>query len=338
MWLAADDCGGSMNKQTGNMAIPSTADIPMTRRLRDPQRFMLPVFIVAMAVVVGAVEPRFVSKANLLNLIQQLAPFLILTVGQAFAIIGGGLDLSVAAVLAGSGAVGVIAMQHLGIPLGVAAMILTGLCAGAFNGFIITRFRVSPFITTLGTMSVFRGLTLVITGGTPLYDIPSRFLDVFGDGTILTLPVSGVIAICCVLLGAFVLSRTVFGRYVYAVGANTSAAYNSGVPIARTNLMIYSFSGLMAGIAALVLTSWVSAAQPLAGQGLELQSIAAVVIGGGTLTGGSGTMSGIFFGVVLLGMLSNALNMLGVSSFFQTATIGVIIIIAVVLDQLRSRA
>ena len=308
----------------------------MLGRMRLRQ-FMLPLFIVALATVIGTIEPRFWSTANLVNLSRQLAPLLILAVGQGFAIIGGGLDLSVAAILAASGAVGVISMQRVGVPLGVMAMICTGVCIGSLNGLLITRFKLSPFITTLGAMSVFRGLTLVITGGLPLYDIPSSFLDIFGDGTILGIPASGVMALGCILLAGFILRRTVFGRYVYAIGANSTAAFNSGVSIGRVTLMIYAFSGLMAGIAAVVLTSWVSAAQPLAGAGLELQSIAAVVIGGAALTGGSGSMLGIVFGAVILGMLSNGLNMIGVSSFYQTTSIGVIIIAAVILDQLRTQ-
>jgi ribose transport system permease protein len=296
----------------------------------------LPLLIGVLAIGIGLVEPRFWSVANLSNLLRQLAPLIVLSVGQAFAVIGGGLDLSVAATLAASGAVGVIAMSHAGVGLGVAAMLGTGLVIGLINGILITAFDVSPFIITLGTMSVLRGLTLVITGGLPLYDIPARFLDIFGDGSVLGIPVSGLIAGICVLLGAFLLRRTLFGRYVYAIGANTTAAFNSGVKVRKVTLMIYGVSGLMAGIAAVILTSWVSAAQPLAGSGLDLLSVAVVVVGGAALTGGTGSMSGTLYGAIILGMLSNGLNMLGVSSFYQTTSVGIIIIIAVILDRLRT--
>jgi ribose transport system permease protein len=178
---------------------------------------------------------------------------------------------------------------------------------------------------------------LVATAGLPVYDIPSRFLDIFGDGRILSIPVGGIIAVLCTLGCGFLLRNTVFGRYVYAVGANPVAAYNSGVSVERVTLGIYVITGLMSGVGAVVLTSWVAAAQPLAGSGLELQSLAAVVIGGAALTGGVGTMTGVVYGVVILGILSNGLNMVGVSSFYQTMTIGIIIVMAVILDRLRGK-
>jgi len=299
---------------------------------------MLPFFIVVLAVVVGLIEPKFWSAANVTNLLRQLAPLLILTVGQAFAIIGGGLDLSIAATLAAAGVVGVLVMEQFGMVAGIVAMLATGLAIGLVNGMLITRFRVSPFITTLGTMSVIKGLTLVASGGLPLYSMPDTFLDIFGDGQILGVPAGAIIAFGCILLATFILRRTVLGRYIYAIGASPTAAYSAGVPTAAVTLAIYVFSGLMAGVAGVVMTSWVSAAQPLAGSGLELQAIAAAVIGGTALTGGVGRIAGIVCGAVILGMLSNGLNMIGVSSFYQTSCIGVIIIIAVVLDRYRSHS
>jgi len=195
---------------------------------------------------------------------------------------------------------------------------------------------VSPFITTLGTMSVIKGMTLVVSNGLPLYNVPDDFLDVFGDGQIYGIPAGGIIAAACVVIAWFMLTRTVAGRYIYAIGASPAAAFSSGVPTTRITLLIYAFSGTMAGVAAVVMTSWVSAAQPLAGTGLDLQSIAAAVIGGAALTGGVGKITGIVCGAIILGMLSNGLNMVGVSSFYQTASIGIIILAAVILDRLRA--
>jgi len=300
-----------------------------------PRGLMLPLFIVLLALVVGLIEPRFWSAANVANLLRQLAPLLILTVGQALAIIGGGLDLSIAATLAAAGVVGVLAMEKYGMVAGMLAMLGTGIAIGAINGLLITKFRVSPFITTLGTMSVIKGLTLVASGGLPLYQVPELFLDIFGDGQVFGIPAGALIAFGCIAVGSFILRKTVLGRYIYAVGASPNAAYSAGVPTSAVTMLIYVFSGLMGGVAAIVMTSWVSAAQPLAGAGLELQAIAAAVIGGAALTGGVGKMSGIVCGAIILGMLSNGLNMVGVSSFYQTSCIGVIIIIAVVLDRYR---
>ena len=301
------------------------------------KKFNLPFFIILLAVVTGLFEPKFWSIDNLRNLLLQISPLLIITAGQSFAVIGGGLDLSVSAILAAAGVGGLAAMNHAGIAVGVVAMAAIGAGIGFVNGLIITRFRLSPFVVTLGMLSVCRGATLVATAGLPVYDIPSRFLDIFGDGRVLGVPVGGIIAILGTLACGFVLHRTLLGRYVYAVGANPVAAYNSGVHVERVTLAIYVITGLMSGIGAIVLTSWVAAAQPLAGSGLELQSLAAVVIGGAALTGGVGKMSGVVYGVVILGMLSNGLNMIGVSSFYQTMTIGIIIVLAVILDRLRGR-
>lgn len=301
------------------------------------KRYNLPAFIVLLAVITGVLEPKFWSLVNLNNLLLQIAPLLAITAGQSFAVIGGGLDLSVSAILAAAGVGGVMVMNVAGIPAGMVAMVLIGAGIGLINGLVITRFRISPFVVTLGMLSICRGATLVVTGGLPVYDIPSRFLDIFGDGRFLGIPVGGLIAVACVLACGFLLHNTVFGRYVYAVGANPVAAYNSGIEVERVTLGIYVITGLTAGIAAIVLTSWVAAAQPLAGAGLELQSLAAVVIGGAALTGGVGSMLGVVYGVVILGMLSNGLNMVGVSSFYQTMTIGIIIVVAVILDRLRER-
>jgi ribose/xylose/arabinose/galactoside ABC-type transport system permease subunit len=320
--------------QKSSEQLPLVSQLPR-RRVPDLRSLTLPLFIVVVAGVINAIEPRFSSGANMSNLLRQIAPLLVLAVGQTFVIIGGGLDLSNAATLAAAGVIGVMVMGKVGIAAGVGAMAGAGILIGTINGLLITRFKVSPFITTLGTMSVIKGLTLVLSGGLPLYGVPDRFLDIFGDGRLLGLPVGSIMSIACVLFAGLVLRKTVLGRYVYALGASASASYNAGVPISLVTVVIYGLSGLMSGIAAIVMTGWVSAAQPLAGAGLDLQSIAAAVIGGVALTGGIGRISGVVFGVVILGMLSNGLNMVGVSSFYQTVSVGVIILIAVILDKIR---
>ena len=295
----------------------------------------LPLFIVAIAIVTGLIEPRFWATDNLLNLSRQVAPLMILVAGQIFAVVAGGLDLSMSAVLALAGVVGVMVMADLGMAAGLATMVLTGLAVGLVNGLIIVRFKVSALIVTLGMLSVARGLALLLTGGVPNYNVPPAMVDMIGYGAILGIPVPALAAIGAMLLGAFLLRYTIFGRHVYAIGSSPTAAYNSGLNVGRTTLLVYVVCGGMAGLGGVVLTSWVSAAQPLAAQGLELQSLAAVVVGGVALTGGSGTMLQAFYGALILGMLSNVLNMAGVSSFLQTLLIGVVIVVAVILDQLR---
>jgi len=295
----------------------------------------LPALILIIAVATGLAEPRFWSPANLQNLARQLAPLLILVTGQLFAVVSRGLDLSIAANMALAGVVGVLALPQAGLGLALVAMVLTGLGVGLANGLIVVSFSVSPLIVTLGMLSVARGISLLLTSGLPLYNVPDALVDLVGFGTIAGVPVSSLIAFAIMALAAAVLRITVFGRYVYAVGSNPAAARNSGVNVRRVTLLVYVVSGAMAGLAAIVMTAWVSAAQPLAGEGLELQSLAAVVIGGVALAGGSGTMLQAFYGALILGLLSNALNMAGVSSFLQTLAIGVVILIAVVVDRLR---
>ncbi|MBW4472786.1 MAG: ABC transporter permease [Stenomitos rutilans HA7619-LM2] len=308
----------------------------LTQRFRFKlNEFALPLFILVLAIATGLIEPRFWSSDNLVNLSRQLATLMVISVGQALAVISGGLDLSLAAVLALSGVYGVIVMNKAGLAIGVLMMLLTGAGFGFINGCIITVFGVSPFIVTLGMLSVARGLALIATGGLPLYDVPSALSDIFGFSNVFGIPTPALIAIATLLLGHVLLRHTVFGRYVYAIGSNTRAAFNSGINVRVQTLLIYTFTGTTAGVAAVVLTAWVSAAQPLAATGLELQSLAAVVVGGVALTGGMGSMLNAFYGVLILGMLSNSLNMVGVSSFMQTLVIGLVIVIAVVLDKVR---
>lgn len=298
---------------------------------------MLPLFILTLAGVTGLIEPRFWSSENLVNLSRQLATLMVLSVGQSLAVISGGLDLSLAAILALSGVYGVIVMNKAGLAIGILTMLLTGAGFGLINGIIITLFEVSPFIVTLGMLSIARGLALIATGGLPIYDVPSALSDIFGFSNVFGIPTPALIALSTLLLGQLLLRQTVFGRHVYAIGSSAKAAFNSGINIRIQTLLIYVLTGTTAGIAAIVLTAWVSAAQPLAANGLELQSLAAVIVGGVALTGGRGSMLNAFYGALILGMLSNSLNMVGVSSFMQTLVVGVVIVVAVVLDRVRRK-
>lgn len=296
---------------------------------------VLPGVVLAIAVITGIFEPRFWSTQNLLNVARQLAPLLIVSVGQSIAVISGGLDLSIAATLALAGVYGVIVMNAFGLIAGILTMIFTGIGVGLINGLIITGFQVSPFIVTLGMLSIARGLALIASAGLPIYKMPDQFLDIFGDGRLLGIPVGIVVAIATVIVGHILLGYTIFGRYVYAIGSSTAAAFHSGVNVRATTLLVYALSGATAGIGALVFTSWVTAAQPLAAEGLELKSVAAVVVGGIALTGGSGSMLNMVYGALILGMLSNSLNLIGLSSFVQILVVGLVIVTAVILDRLR---
>jgi ribose/xylose/arabinose/galactoside ABC-type transport system permease subunit len=303
-------------------------------RQRRPDT-VLPLLIALIALIAGFIEPRFWTVGNLLNLARQMVPLLIVSVGQSFAIISGGLDLSLAAITSVCGVAGALAMNRLGIACGIGSMLLIGTGIGTASGSIIAYFRTSPLVVTLGVLSVAQACALILSNGTPIYDIPAAYSEIVGFGSVLGLPCSVWIGLAVLLGGGFLLRYTVFGRYVYAIGSNTSAAIKSGIDVPRYIALVYGLSGLCAAITAVVLTAWVGSAQPVAAAEITLQSVAAVVLGGVALTGGRGSMLQVFYGVTLLSTLSNVMNMVGVSAYYQTLVIGVVIILAVVLDRLR---
>jgi ribose/xylose/arabinose/galactoside ABC-type transport system permease subunit len=295
----------------------------------------LPLVIVLIAVVAGIVQPRFFTADNMLNLARQAVPLMILSLGQAIAILRGGLDLSLSSVMSLAGVAGVVTMQHFGVGTGIAVMLATGLATGTVSGFIIAYFRTTPLVVTLGMLSVSQAMALILSGGVPIYDVPAEYAQAVGFGTILGIPVMVWIAVALTVAMAVLLRYTVFGRYVYAMGSNVSAAAKSGVNVRFYTMLVYAVSGLCASIGGIVLTAWVSSAQPVAAPNLTLQSLAAVVLGGVALTGGAGGVRQVFLGVLVLTLLSNVMNMVGVSAYYQTLAIGIVIILAVVLDRFR---
>ena len=296
---------------------------------------MLPLFIAAIAIVAGLIQPRFWSVDNFFNLARQMVPLMIISIGQAFAIIRGGLDLSLAAVMSLAGVAGVLVMQQYGVAPGIAVMIVTGMATGAVTGTIIAYLRTTPLVVTLGMLSVAQALALIASGGVPIYDVPPAYVEAVGFGAVAGVPTTVLIAIAMAIAATLLLRRTVFGRYVYAIGSNPSAAAKSGVDVRLVTLMVYVVSGFAAAIGAVVLTAWVGSAQPIAAPNITLESLAAVVLGGVALTGGSGGIRQVFLGVLVLSLLSNVMNMIGVSAYFQTLAVGIVIIVAVVLDRLR---
>lgn len=303
-----------------------------------PADLVLPAFIVLIALVAGGIEPRFFSVSNLANLSRQIVPLAIASVGQGFAIISGGLDLSIAAVMSLAGVAGILSMPAYGVAAGIAVMMLTGLAVGLASGFTIAYLRTTPLIVTLGMMSISQAIALILAHGVPIYTVPEALADTVGFGDILGVPVIVVIGAATMAAGWLILRTTVFGRYIYAIGSNRAAAAKSGIDVPLYTMLVYAASGFCCGIGALVLTAWLGAAQPVAVPTLTLQSLAAVVLGGVALTGGSGGMLQILYGVVILGMLSNAMNMVGISDFYQTLAVGIVIILAVVLDRFRRGA
>ncbi|HET8644141.1 MAG TPA: ribose ABC transporter permease, partial [Vicinamibacteria bacterium] len=290
--------------------------------------------LLALCVLLSALSPHFLSVSNLLNVLEQTSINALIAVGMTYVILSGGIDLSVGSVLALAGVLLGSALKA-GVPLPVALMagMGAGAACGLVNGLLVTVGRLPPFIATLGMMSVARGLALLYTDGRPVSGFGPGF-RALATGRVALVPVAVLLTLAVYLLAGFVLQRTRFGRYVYAIGGNEEATRLSGVPVRFHKTMVYVLSGLTAGLAAAVLTARLNSAQPIAGIMYELDAIAATVIGGTSLLGGSGGVSGTLVGALIMAVLRNGLNLLGVSSFLQQVVVGLVIVAAVLMDSL----
>jgi ribose transport system permease protein len=260
-----------------------------------------------------------------------------MSLGMTIIIIAGGIDLSVGAILAMSGVLGAMAIEKgMPIPVGILVGILTGLFWGFVNGILTTRLRIAPFIVTLGTLGIIRGLTLIITNGLPVHGVPQAF-SFLGEGNLLGVPFVLWVLVVCALATHVILEHTRLGRYAYAIGSNPDAAVYAGVPVGFDTTTVYALGGMLTGLAGMIEASRLMTGQPAAGNGYELQAIAAVVIGGGSLHGGEGSVVGTLIGAFIMGLLSNGSDLLGVSPYLQQAIIGAVIILAVTVDELRKR-
>ena len=295
--------------------------------------------LLGLCVVLWALTPHFLTVSNLLNVAEQAAIIAIVATGMTFVIITGGIDLSVGSVLAFAGVVmAEVLHAEVPVPLALAVALGTGLCCGLVNGALITLGRLPPFIATLGMMSVARGTALMFTEGRPVSGFSGGFRSL-ATGEVLGVPVSVVIMVGVYVVAHFVLTRTKLGRYTYAIGGNEEAALLSGVNVRLYKAAVYGISGMLSGLAAVILTARLNSAQPIAGMMYELDAIAATVIGGTSLLGGEGTVVGTLIGALIMAVLRNGLNLLGVSSFIQQVVIGSVIIAAVLVDMwLKRRA
>ncbi len=293
--------------------------------------------LLGLALVLWALTPHFLTISNLLNVAEQATIIAIIAVGMTFVIITGGIDLSVGSVLAFAGVV-MASVLHSGVPLPLALMVGlgAGLLCGLVNGLLITVGRLPPFIATLGMMSVARGAALMFTEGRPISGF-SESLRSLATGEVLRVPAPVIIMIGVYVIAHFVLRRTKLGRYTYAIGGNEEAALLSGINVKLYKTMVYGLAGLLSGLAAILLTARLNSAQPIAGISYELDAIAATVIGGTSLLGGEGTVIGTLIGALIMAVLRNGLNLLGVSSFIQQIVIGTVIIVAVLIDMALKR-
>ena len=291
--------------------------------------------LVVLVVFVTIMNPNFLAPANLLNLLRQVSTNALIAFGMTFVIITGGIDLSVGSTLALSSALmaGMIASG----PNPVLAMgmgLLLGAFLGACNGVMITKGKMAPFIATLATMTIYRGLTLVYTDGNPITGIGDSFIFKYmGRGYLFGIPFPVVVMLLFFGVLYVLLHKMTFGRKTFALGGNEKAAFIAGIKSDRIKIAIYSISGLMAAVAGIIITSRLNSAQPTAGNAYEMDAIASVVLGGTSLSGGRGRLVGTLIGALIIGTLNNGLNLLGVSSFYQQVVKGVVIIIAVLLDR-----
>jgi len=298
------------------------------------ERFALPLFILLMGLVFGSLNPNFFSWTNLTNVARQSSVLALLSIGQTFAIVSGGIDLSVGSLLAIVSVLGSMQLVEFGLIPGILGGLAAATLAGAINGVLIARTKIPPFIVTLGMLSLARGTAFTVTGGMPVVGLPQA-VQVIGAGSLGPLPVPGVIAAVGFLGAHWLLRRTPFGRYVYAIGGNEAAAIAAGINVRLHKFLVYCLSGFCAGVAGIVITSRTLSGQPTVGETMELYAIAAVVIGGTRLGGGDGSVVRTIFGVIVIAILGNGLNLINVSSYIQLIVIGAILIVAVGFDLWR---
>ncbi|MGI4957210.1 MAG: ABC transporter permease [Janthinobacterium lividum] len=293
--------------------------------------------LIVVSIVMVFASDSFLSYGNITNILRQVSINALIAVGMTFVILTGGIDLSVGAVMAlcGTVAAGLMAAGMSGA-LALVLCLLLGCGFGLANGAFVAFAGMPPIIVTLATMGIARGLGLIYTGGYPISGLP-RWINWFGEGRVLGLQTPIIIMLVVYIVGWVLLERTPFGRYVYAIGGNETATRLSGVRVARSKLIIYGISGFTAAIAAVVLTGRLMSGQPNAGQGFELDAIAAVVLGGTSIAGGRGSLIGTLLGALLLGVLNNGLNMVGVNPYVQTVVKGVIILLAIYIGRERRR-
>jgi len=298
---------------------------------------LLPFFtLVALFVILSIASPNFLTSTNLASVVRQTAVINIMALGMTAIIIAGGIDLSVGSMLALAGLLGTMAMEKQGIALGMTVGLAAGMTCGFANGLMTTSLRINPFIVTLGTMGIFRGLALIISNGLPVHEIPPSFAYL-AEGSLVHIPVVLWILLLCAVSMHILLEHTRLGRYAFSIGSNPDAAYYAGVPVRFHTTAVYAIAGLLTGLAGMIEASRLMTGQPTGGQGYELTAIAAVVIGGGSLRGGEGSVLGTLVGAFIMGLLANGSDLLGISPYWQQVIIGAVIILAVSFDELRKR-
>ncbi|NLG91958.1 MAG: ribose ABC transporter permease [Clostridiales bacterium] len=301
--------------------------------------YTMPLFLLCLFVISMIFVPRFAEVGNLINVLMQITINALIATGMTFVILTGGIDLSVGSVAALTGIISstiINTMPDSGIPMSIlvifgTSIIIGGIC-GAFNAFNVSQLKVPPFVATLAMMSIARGLAYVFTNAKPVFGMPEAYSWI-GLGYIGIIPVMVIIMIIILGLAYLILNRTCFGRYVFAVGSSEDVSQLSGINVKKIKAWVYILCGILSALAGAVLSSRLQAGQPAAANGYELNAIAAVAMGGTSMSGGRGGILQTVVGLCVIGIINNALSLLGVSSYWQTIAMGAIILVAVIFDQ-----
>ena len=320
----------------------STKEVGMGQKISNiTQKYGVIIAFVLLVIIISIASPQFFTTSNFMTLLRQASVNGLIAFGMTLVIITAGIDLSVGSTLALTGALfaGMVVNLHVPIPIALVITLVFGLFLGLVSGLLVGKAKLQPFIATLITFTVYRGLTLIYMDGRPISNLASEeyamsgLLKFIGGGSVLGIPVPVIILFVAFIFFYILLNKTVIGRSIYAVGSNEKTARLSGINTTRIKLFVYSVSGIMAALAGLILVSRLNSAQPTLGMGYALDAIAAVAIGGTSMEGGRGKITGTLLGVLIIAVLSNGMNILGISSYFQDVVKGVVILIAVLADR-----
>ena len=305
------------------------------------KKFIPFISLLLLCIIIFAREPLFLSADNLAGVARQTAVITVMAMGMTMVMISGGIDLSVGSLMALSGVCGALFLSGKPstfsvILIGLLICIATGLAGGFINGLAVTRLKIPPFIVTLGALGIYRGIALLISGGNGIVSLPEGF-GKLAAGTVAKIPMPLLIVIAIALIIHFLLTSTRLGRYCYAIGSNLEAARYAGIKVAQYQISFYCILGVLTGLAGALVASRLLNGVPTEGEGIELNVIAAVVIGGGSLSGGQGTVVGTIIGSLIMGVLANGANLLGISPFIQKIVIGTVIVMAVTFDEFQRR-
>lgn len=298
-------------------------------------RLSVLVALVVLSGILAVASPYFLSLGNLTTVALQVSDLGLVALGQTFAIISGGIDLSVGQVSALTGVTAALVMKAVGVPCGILVGLSVAVLFGLINGLLVAKARLHPFIVTLGMGGVARGISLVMTAGLPVSSLPKAFFAIGGGSVFGFLPSGVIVFLAFATISAFILNNTRIGRYTYAMGSNAEATRLAGVNTGKYRIVVHVMCSFCAGIAGLLITSRLVSAQPTGGVGYDINSIAAVILGGGSLLGGEGTVVGTLVGTFFMGILRNGLNLLNISVFWQEIVIGAVLLTAVLYDQFR---